>query len=55
MFTSSVRLMVPKSFPAAVKVAAGKRYLSASAYIRLAVAEQLKRDGIEAVGEEANQ
>ena len=42
-----MRLRVPAEFVEAVKAAAADRLLSSSAYVRQAVAEQLKRDGIQ--------
>ncbi len=43
----SIRVRVPETMADAVKQAASERYLSSSGYIRQALAEQLKRDGID--------
>jgi len=40
-----IRARVPEDLAAAVQVAAAEKYLSASAYIRWAVADRLARDG----------
>jgi len=44
-YNDSIWVCAPESFASAVKAAAAARYLSASAYIRQAVADQLARDG----------
>ena len=41
----TIRVRVPEHLAGAVKSAAAASYLSASAYIRQAVADRLKRDG----------
>ena len=41
----TIRVRVPEHLAGAVKSAAAAKYLSASAYIRQAVADRLKRDG----------
>ncbi len=40
-----IRARVPKNLASAVQAVAAAKYLSASAYIRQAVAGQLERDG----------
>jgi predicted DNA binding CopG/RHH family protein len=41
----TIRVRVPEHLAGAVKSAAAAKYLSASAYIRQAVANRLERDG----------
>ncbi|MCH8240526.1 MAG: hypothetical protein IIB62_10855 [Proteobacteria bacterium] len=41
----TIRVRVPEHLAGAVKSAAAAKYLSASAYIRQAVADRLERDG----------
>ena len=43
--SDTIRVRVPEHLAGAVKSAAAAKYLSASAYIRQAVAERLERDG----------
>ena len=43
--SDTIRVRVPEYLAGAVKSAAAAKYLSASAYIRQAVADRLKRDG----------
>jgi hypothetical protein len=45
----TIRVRVPEDLAGAVKSAAAAKYLSASAYIRQAVADRLKRDGFSAI------
>ena len=46
-FTAALTLKVPPELAEAVKVAAAEHFLAPSSYIRRALAEQLKRDGIQ--------
>ena len=43
--SDTIRVRVPEDLAGAVKSAAAAKYLSASAYIRQAVADRLERDG----------
>jgi len=47
----SIRVRVPETMSEAVKQAADHRFLSSSGYIRQALAEQLKRDGVDPSGQ----
>lgn len=44
-YSGSLFLRCPKSLPSAIKQAARGSMTSASAYVRLAILSQLKRDG----------
>jgi hypothetical protein len=52
-FDRIMRFRCPPVLPAAVKQAADKRMISTSSYVRQAIAERLRRDGVNLSSHEA--